>query len=284
MRKNARTAVKKLISVTVNLLEKTKVGRYAFDQVLNSAMEFKKTITHHQTSLTFVIPNKLNCFRVDSFSTKEPETLEWIDSIPECSVLWDVGANVGLYSCYAAKSRNIRVYAFEPSIFNLELLARNIYINDLVDRVVIVPIALSDALKISTLNMTSTEWGGALSTFGENYGDDGRVLDKVFAFNTIGISIDQIVKLLEIPRPTHLKMDVDGLEHIILAGGTSVLEHLSELSIEVNEDFFEQVVNVEKHCSAAGLILKHKKHSAMFENNPRFGNTYNQVWCRIQKT
>lgn len=272
--------LKKTISNTVSLMGETKVGGYAFDQVLNSAMETKQTITHRQIQLTFSTPNRLNKFRVDSFSTKEPETLEWIDSIPTGSVLWDIGANVGLYSCYAAKSCKCRVYSFEPSVFNLELLARNIYINDLVDQVVIIPLPLSDSLKISTLNMTSKDWGGALSTFGENYGDDGKTLDKVFSFSTIGMSIEQAVRLLNIPQPSHIKMDVDGLEHLILAGGGAVLKKVSELAIEVNEDFTEQAINVTKHCSEAGLVFKEKKHSAMFENNARFGKTYNQVWYR----
>ena len=219
MLRNIKHLVKIIISTTLGLVGKTKFGIYAVDQVLNFAMEAKQTITHRQVQLVFATPNRLNRFRVDSFSTKEPETLEWIDSIPKGSVLWDIGANVGLYSCYAAKSRKCRVYSFEPSVFNLELLARNIYINDLVDQVVIVPLPLSDSLKISTLNMTSTDWGGALSTFGEKYGDDGKTLDKVFAFSTIGMSIEQAVSLLNIPQPSHIKMDVDGLEHLILAGG-----------------------------------------------------------------
>ncbi len=280
MLSSIKKLVKTLIYNAVSLLAKTTVGSYALDQVLNSAMEAKQTVTHRETRLAFTTPNKLNRFRVDSFSTKEPETLEWIDSIPQGAVFWDIGANVGLYSCYAAKSRKCRVYSFEPSVFNLELLARNIYINDLVDQVVIVPLPLSDSLKINTLNMTSTDLGGALSTFGENYGDDGKALDKVFAFSTIGMSIKQAVSLLNIPQPSHIKIDVDGLEHLILAGGGAVLKQISELAIEVNEDFAEQAIDVTKYCTEAGLVFREKKHSVMFENNARFGKTYNQVWFR----
>ena len=58
--------------------------------------------------------------------------------MPEGSVVWDIGANVGLYSCYAAKHRGCRVFAFEPYVFNLEILARNIYLNQLSERVTIV--------------------------------------------------------------------------------------------------------------------------------------------------
>lgn len=81
--------------------------------------------------MRFYVPNAQCRYRVSSFSTKEPDTLEWMDTIPPGSVIWDIGANVGLYSVYAAKSRGARVFAFEPSVFNLELLARNIFLNQL---------------------------------------------------------------------------------------------------------------------------------------------------------
>jgi len=152
--------IKALVADFVRLISKTKLGAYGFEQVLNTAMQVTQSVKHGQTELVFTVPNQLNRFRINTFSSKEPETLEWIDSIPEGTVLWDVGANVGLYSCYAAKCRHCRVFSFEPSVFNLELLARNIFINDLVDRVTIVPLPLSDSLHVNTLNMTSTEWGG----------------------------------------------------------------------------------------------------------------------------
>lgn len=272
--------IKRGLSSAVLLAAKTGVGTYALGDALNSVMSTQRPVTHNNTQLIFTVPNRLNRYRVDSFSSKEPETLDWIDQIPESAVLWDIGANTGLYSCYAAKSRKCMVYAFEPSVFNLELLTRNIFINDLVGQVVIIPLPLSNSLKTSTLNMTSTEWGGALSTFGENFGDDGKALNKTFSFSTVGLTLDQAVNLLKIPEPTHIKMDVDGLEHLILSGGGGVLNKISELAIEVNEDFEEQAMNVAALCEKSGLALKEKKHSEMFENNERFGNTFNQFWYR----
>jgi FkbM family methyltransferase len=148
-------------------------------------------------------------------------------------VALDIGANVGLYSCYAAKSRRCFVYSFEPSVFNLELLARNIYLNNLVDRITIVPLSLSNILKQSTFNMTSTEWGGALSTFGENFGDDGNEIVKVFDFCSIGIPMDNVVSSLNIPLPSFIKMDVDGLEHLILSGDTKNIPATTDFILRV---------------------------------------------------
>ena len=115
----------------VEKLYKTSFGQYITQLLINEGMEKKRKTNHRNTEMFFSVPNKLNNYRVDTFSTKEPETLDWIDKITENSIIWDIGANVGLYSIYAAKSKNCKVYAFEPSVFNLELLARNIYINNL---------------------------------------------------------------------------------------------------------------------------------------------------------
>jgi len=280
LKNNFKKFIKYSISTVISFFVKTRLGRYVLDQFSNSAMSSQQVIRHGGVELAFVVPNSLNLFRANTFSSKEPETLEWIDQIPEGSVLWDIGANVGLYSCYAAKKRGCNVFAFEPSVFNLELLARNIHLNKLVEKIAIIPLPLTRSLQISTLNMTSTDWGGALSTFAENYGDDGKDMNKVFEFCTVGMSMDQAAQVLNIPPPSHIKMDVDGIEHLILAGGGGVLRQVSELAIEVNEDFIVQAENVKKYCEEAGLVFREKRHSEMFEKNARFGNTYNQVWYR----
>lgn len=160
--------------------------RYASQKVIDGSMERYKEINHHDLLLKFATPNDISHWRANSFSTKEPETLEWIDLIPTGSVLWDIGANVGIYSVYAAKKRSCRVIAFEPSVFNLELLARNIFLNSLTDFITIVPLPLSDKLAISNLNMTSTAWGEAMSTFNQSYGHDGNVMEKIFVIPTLG--------------------------------------------------------------------------------------------------
>ena len=118
-------------------------------------------------------------------------------------------------------------------------------------------------------------------TFGENYGDDGKNLKKVFEFSSVSLSMDEAVALFKIPLPTHIKIDVDGIEHLILSGGQSILQHVEEVAIEVNECFSHQVANVQNHLSSAGLTFREKKHSAIFENSELWGLTYNQFWHRV---
>jgi FkbM family methyltransferase len=282
MPKIVKKLVKALISSAVHRLGTTKIGSFAFEQILNMAMRSAASLTHRQTHLKFAVPNALNRFRVESFSTKEPETLEWIDSFPRGSVVWDIGANVGLYSCYSAKARDCKVFAFEPSVFNLELLARNIFLNGLTHSVAIVPLPLSDSLAFSRLNMTNTEWGGALSTFGQSYGWDGQKIQQIFEYQTMGLSADDAVRLLQLPQPNHIKIDVDGIEHLILSGAKQVLSKCDSVLVEVNDGFSEQAEQCKRLLTEAGLVLKEKRHSAMFDSTDSFGGgrVWNQIWIR----
>ncbi len=258
----------------------TRLGRAVFEQIVNSSMNRTRNVSHAGIDLVFAVPNSLNALRAATFSTKEPETLAWIDAIAVDSVLWDVGANIGLYSCYAAKARHCRIIAFEPSVFNLELLARNVFLNRVTDRVTIVSLPLFERIAESTLNMTSIEWGGALSTFGAGHGFDGKVLSKVFEFRTIGLSMDECVKKLGVPFPDYIKMDVDGIEHLILRGGKEVLRRVRGVSVEINDAFTEQAEESRRVLEEAGLRFVSKAHSQMIEDNPSFNQTFNQLWVR----
>jgi FkbM family methyltransferase len=260
---------------------KTRIGRYLLEQTLRTAMEEVRDISHDGLTLRFAAPNSICDWRAKTFSTKEPETLAWIDMIPMDSVLWDIGANIGLYSVYAAKKRGCRVYAFEPSVFNLELLARNLFMNGLAGQVCIIPLALSDRLGASPLRMTTTEWGGALSTFGRDFGWDGKTIRQIFEFQTIGLTMDGAAKQLEIPRPDYIKMDVDGLEHMILKGGPDVLRGIKGILIEVNDDFQEHAAQCRQWLNAAGLELEGKHHPKILGAlTTDFHNSCNQIWVR----
>ena len=107
----------------------TELARQAED-LLALANANTMEIRLSEGALRFHCNNTATHMRAETLFTKEPETLAWIDTIPHGSVLWDIGANIGIYSLYAAKTRNCTVYAFEPSIFNLEVLGRNIFINE----------------------------------------------------------------------------------------------------------------------------------------------------------
>ena len=279
--------MKKIIKIIINLfsnffvfmLKKSNFGRYVLDEISGSNNRREKTVVYNNIRLKFYIPNRLSYYRVNTFNTKEPETLNWIDKFEKKTTFWDVGANIGLYSCYAAKKRECKVFAFEPSIFNIEWLGKNIFLNKLVEKIVVIPSPLSETVLENKLNFSSIEWGGALTTFGKSYGHDGKDLKKIFEFSTLGISMDEAKNLLKIPQPMYIKIDVDGIEYLILKGGEKVLLNTKELLIEVNEKFTEQKNNCDKYLKELGFSLREKKRSNLF-NNTDYSTSYNQIWVR----
>ena len=164
----------------------------------------------------FHTPNWLTEYRARTLFSKEPETISWIDSFPLNSVLYDIGANVGLYSVYAAKSRNSRVLAFEPSFLNLELLFRNIQTNNLQDKITIIPLSLSNSSKIENFYMQDGDniWGGAHNSSGSNITYDGKFMDNFVTSSQITISLDLLVEIFQLPTPNYIKIDVDGIEKL----------------------------------------------------------------------
>lgn len=288
MKASINNLLKSSLRGILAFLRKAWAGSLASDMFIEQAMNDFLSVEHDGYVLRFSVPNRLCRWRAETFSTKEPETLGWINAMSNGAVLWDIGANVGLYTIYAAKARNCEVYAFEPSVFNLEVLARNIFINGCTKagdtkkgRVVIVPIALSNRTALNNMKLSSTEWGGALSTFGENYGWDGQPIFKTFEFGTIGIRMDDLNHSMAIPTPDFIKIDVDGIEHLILSGGEEVLSAVKGVLIEVNDAFEEQATQCATLLSKAGLVLRDKRQSDMVAvSGAGFKNAFNQIWVR----
>jgi hypothetical protein len=105
-------------------------------------------------------------------------------------------------------------------------------------------------------------------------------MERVFEFRTVGLSMDECAAKLSLPPPEFIKMDVDGIEHLILQGGGQILREVKSVSVEINDAFTEQAQDCARLLKAAGLHLVGKAHSDMIEHNPTFNKTFNQVWAR----
>ena len=277
MKKIFKILIKKFIKNFVTIASTNRIGRYFNEYLVKYIFEQKRNINYKNIKLAFYSPNRLNKFRIDTFSSKEPETLNWIEKFSQGSIFWDIGANIGLYSCYAAKLKNCNVYAFEPSIFNLEILTKNVFLNQLSNKVIIISFPLTDELKESEFKMTMTDWGGSMSTFGDDYTHDGSKLKKEFNYNTVGMSMDECVDVLKIKQPNYIKIDVDGIEHLILKGGTRTLNKAKSVLVEVDENFILQVEKTREYLTKAGLKLKEKLQSDSIGKS-EFKSIFNQIW------
>lgn len=255
-----------------------------FNEFFNNDLYIKKKI--NEKKMIFFTPNSIIKWRVDTILSKEPETIEWIDSFKSDSkekiIFWDIGANIGLYSLYAAsKHKNIQVFSFEPSSSNLRVLSRNISINNFYDKIIINQFPLSsEKFGYAYMNEPNFTEGWAMNSFGLPLDYRGNKFDVEQKYKMLGLSIDFILgnKFLEVPN--YIKIDVDGIEDKILEGGINSLNHvnLKSVSIELNENYTSQYNNVFNSMKKIGLDYKQKKHANIYDDDQRFSNLYNYLF------
>ena len=263
--------------------------RAELDLQNNYLNNLKTKVVHYtknknKVELQIYTPNALCAFRAETFSTKEPETLEWIEEFgANGAVLFDIGANIGLYSIYHSVLNKGKVIAFEPSFFNLKLLAKNININSTQDFITVITTPLTSHNSANNFKYEDDTEGGALSAFGVNFGYDGKSINSSLSVKVIGSSLDSLIENQTIEdSPNLVKIDVDGIEHLILSGAVNTLKNKNcrSVLVEVNEDFLEQSIEVKRILEDCGFVLRDKLHGNMFENSENFSKTYNQIWVR----
>ena len=259
---------------------------------IQSKQYYFKIIDNKQVS--FFCPSSTTLYRVESLYTKEPETLNWLKNFKEFNGkkinFWDIGANIGIYSIYAAiKFKNIEIICFEPSTSNTRTLSRNISINNLYDKIKIFPLALSDKENIiSFFNETKFGEGSSISSFNSQLDEVGNLLDKERIknqYNIFGTSIDYLLMNTILDCPNYIKIDVDGIEHLILNGAKLLLSNnnLRELSIEMNPDYTQQYNDINKIMKDNGFEKVIETNARLLTDNYKLklNETVNVIFKRI---
>lgn len=193
--------------------------------------------------------NPILLYRLQTFYSKEPETIEWLDHLDEKDVLYDIGANVGLYSIYAGV-KGANVLAFEPVFYNFSIINSNIARNSLEKKITAYPIALSSKMEFGKMHLTNLTPGGAYSSFSSD--NSNGVVEQ----GSISFCMDDLIENFNFPVPTHVKIDVDGLEAKIVKGMEKTLENskLRSVLIEINEDL-DSDCNIVKDLKEIGFTV-----------------------------
>jgi FkbM family methyltransferase len=227
----------------------------------------------------FFTPSPILQWRVETFYTKEPDTLKWIDNFKNNSknVFWDIGANIGLYSIYCSiKKKKLNIYSFEPSFLNLFPLSKNISINNLDNQVKIIQIPLHNKNKSFFKFFESSEIeGGALNSFQSKKKNSSKNKFSIF-----GLRADYLIKNNYLKKPNYIKIDVDGNEDLILEGFGKYLTNKSlyEILIEIDENKIKQKKKILSILKKSGYIC-YKKVNNNF-NNEIIENTFNYFFKR----
>jgi len=261
--------------------------RTAAPQAPQLSLEQYERLIPHQTvcdgdiEVIYATPTVFTKWRVDSLFSKEPDTIEWIRGFQPGEVFVDVGANVGMYTIWAAKTRKVRTFAFEPESQNYALLCRNIAMNDLMEDVVAYCLALSDSAGYSLLHLSQFKLGGSCHTFGEKVDHQLEHRDTRLSQGCISTTLDSLVADGVLPAPNHIKIDVDGLEHKVLAGGRSVLgdPRLKSVLIEINTNL-AQHRKIIADMEALGFRFSERQVAQAQRNEGTFKGVGNYVFYR----
>ena len=157
------------------------------------------------------------------------------DWVKRDSIVWDIGANIGLFALPAAlKAKEGKVFAFEPNrdvvkqLKRTQRLAANRELNVMVES-----LALSDHDGSAQFEVSA--YGTTLSRLkGEGAWLDGQV--KVSETRTVvALTMDTLARSL--PPPTIVKLDVEGAEMKVLRGGeATIARHRPVMLIEGHKE------------------------------------------------
>jgi FkbM family methyltransferase len=138
----------------------------------------------------------------------------------------DVGANIGVYSLWAAEVEGVDVVAFEPSSTTHPRMLENIHMNSLESRITVLRKAVGS--QAGTVAFT-TDLDATNSVVAEAAGHSAEHVELVEQ-----TTLDR--EMAVAARPAIIKIDVEGGELDVLRGARStILRHRPALLIEVND-------------------------------------------------
>ena len=149
---------------------------------------------------------------------KEKKSIEiWQRLCPEAEVIFDVGANTGIYSLIAAASNShSSIHAFEPNKSISLLLKNNISINYFSDRIKVIEKAVSNTSNLLKI---------------DDYKNHGQFISSK------SISIDEYIAINHINRFDIIKIDVEGFEPKVIEGAMNSIErYRPSILIEILSD------------------------------------------------
>ena len=158
------------------------------------------------------------------FDYEETFARALLGSVVPGSIVWDVGANVGLYTEKFLASGATRVICVEPAPAAVEALREKFGAQ--ASRVTVLPVALSDVCGTATMAAD-----GASPTNQLKSSSDGQGLTPVSIMRA-----DDLMRMHHLPPPVVLKIDVEGYELEVLRGfGDSIhSKDLRAVFIEVH--------------------------------------------------
>ncbi len=166
----------------------------------------KVTIPVNGEDVYFGTPNFEEFMIIRGLKDDKAALEEIIQELDEDDTFYDVGANIGLYSCSIAKLAGCDVYSFEPHPENSVTLAENAERNDV--ELNIVKKAVSDQEGTEKINIEKNVSGEGQANLTED--GDGEDIESC--------RLDNLIEQENAPVPDKMKIDVEGAEIKVIRG------------------------------------------------------------------
>lgn len=172
-------------------------------------------------------------------------------------VAWDIGANIGYYSCLFAKlvGETGKVYSFEPAKSTYEFLKDQIQLNNFTN---ITPLRLGLGSKIESVPLYYNQPGAGEGTASIKY-TAGKSNQEDIQIETI----DHLCSQQRIEIPDFVKIDVEGFQQEVFEGAQGFLaKHSPMILAELQDENKEEIHALEKMIREQGYSLYeiHKRH------------------------
>lgn len=174
------------------------------------------------TNDTTIVPSIIN----NSYETFEIDLFEQLIAKENATTVFDVGANIGLYSLAAARAMNGegKVFSFEPVKENRHYLTKNIAANKF-NNIEVVSVAIGDKNEKIKMYLVKNSIGTHSA---------GKATDH---YDTVdSITLDNFTKQRKV-IPDIIKMDIEGYEGFAIEGGLKTIKKFKPtLLIEFDTD------------------------------------------------
>lgn len=171
-----------------------------------------RSVAGVEASFKITTPHEYTRFHDPTMKGETDVLEEVLSTLKSDDVFYDVGANVGLYTCFAGrKTSNGHVVAFEPHPLNVGRIEENARLNDL--EVMIHGVALAEEDGSATLEVDADVTGVV--------GHVDKEAEGVGTSTNPEIELrrgDGMVESGDIPAPNVVKIDVDGGEADVISG------------------------------------------------------------------
>lgn len=198
---------------------------------------------------------------VDETAQYEPQVLDYIDRLEPGASFYDLGACVGFFSLYAA-ARGMKAHAFEIEAKNFAALESNLAVNQHLS-VQAFQIGVSDGTsEWDELRVGQNRAGGHHKTLvSDEFAGPASIMHDDYAIERVRVdALDKLIDRYQLPRPEHMKIDIDGSEVLFMRGASQTLASttLQSLMFELYEGspYYEGILKQLSHYGFS-LTAKH---------------------------